>query len=47
MGSYSYDFGALRKSLSPEAAVLTPDSEGYEDSLKRWSESNIKKNVRG
>ncbi|KAF2094631.1 putative FAD binding oxidoreductase [Rhizodiscina lignyota] len=43
MGSKSYDFDALRKSLSSEALVVTPDSEGYEDSLKRWSESNVKR----
>jgi hypothetical protein len=27
----------LKASLSPSSEVLTPDSEGYAESLKRWS----------
>jgi hypothetical protein len=45
MGSQKHNFDSLQKSLSPKAAVLTADSEGYEDALKRWSESNVKKAV--
>lgn len=35
---------ALRESLKA-STVLTPDSEGYEVSLKRWSEAAEKRAV--
>lgn len=36
------NFGALRESFSSGGKVLLPGDEGFEDSLKRWSDTCIK-----
>ena len=40
----SFDFTALQalKDALTSSIVVTPDSEGYQDSLRRWSETGIK-----
>jgi hypothetical protein len=46
MGSAPDVYAELRKELQgSDADVLTPDSEGYRDSLKRWSEHCVKEAV--
>ncbi|KAF2271054.1 FAD-binding domain-containing protein [Lojkania enalia] len=43
MGSVSDVYGTLREQLKGSSAeVLTPDSEGYIQSIQRWSEHNVK-----
>jgi hypothetical protein len=36
----------LRVSLSSTASIVTPDSEGYEQSIKRWSDTGERRAVR-
>lgn len=45
IGEVSIPIDELRKSVKA-SAVLTPDSEGYEESLHRWSEAAEKRAVR-
>ena len=47
MGNASDVYSALREELKGTGAeVLTPDSEGYAESIRRWSEHCEKKAVR-
>lgn len=36
---------SLKDTLKP-SLVFTPDSEGYQDSLRRWSDTGVKPAVR-